>query len=164
MRRGLRVLAGCAIAWLLFASPTLADDLRVQQLESEVNRLQRELTTLAARVEQLERINRGRGSEGSQPTLRSPGSDSPAWLVAANWNRLQPGMSVADVISLLGRPTSTRTSDSGAVRMLMYALELGPQTVLAGNVMLGEKGVTEVHRPQILPPLQTPILKQHSPD
>lgn len=164
MTRALRVLGGWASAWLLCTAPTIADDLRVRQLESEVNRLQGDLTTLAARVEQLERINRGRSSEGSQPTLRSPGSDSSAWLVASNWNRVQPGMQVADVISLLGRPTSTRTSDSGAIRMLMYALELGPRTVLAGNVVLSEKGVTDVHPPEILPPLQTPILKKQSSD
>jgi hypothetical protein len=52
-----------------------------------------------------------------------------------------------DVIALLGRPTTVRKEDDGKKHVLLYALELGPTAVLAGNVELTESGVAQVNRP-----------------
>jgi hypothetical protein len=52
-----------------------------------------------------------------------------------------------EVIALLGRPTTVRKEDDGKRHVLLYALELGPNAVLAGNVELTETGVTQVNKP-----------------
>ena len=52
-----------------------------------------------------------------------------------------------DVIALLGRPTSVRPAEDGKGRAFFYAMELGPNAILSGNVRLGDSGVTEINRP-----------------
>ena len=54
-----------------------------------------------------------------------------------------------DVIALLGRPTSVRQDEDGKAHALMYALELGPNVILAGSIRLTEKGVAEVNKPRL---------------
>jgi hypothetical protein len=58
-------------------------------------------------------------------------------------------MKELDVIALLGRPTSVRTDSDGKTRSLLYAMELGPTAVLAGNVRLSDAGVTEINKPAL---------------
>jgi predicted RNase H-like nuclease (RuvC/YqgF family) len=140
------------IAALAAASPVPAqvvDDLRVRQLESEVNRLQRELDEQSRRIDELER-----GARTGALTPRGPATPpaeredrSPAWLLSTNWDRVKPGMKELDVIALLGRPTSVRADADGKRRSLMYAMELGPNAILAGSVSLGDTGVAEIHKP-----------------
>jgi hypothetical protein len=136
----------------LSALPASAQDaLRVRQLEGDVQRLERDIQAQARRIDQLEQSVR---SAGSQPLPTSPsllrqngGESSPAWLVSTNWDRVKPGMKDIDVIALLGRPTTVRKEDDGKKHVLLYALELGPTAVLAGNVELTESGVAQVNRP-----------------
>lgn len=145
-----KYLAGMALA--LIALPASAQDaLRVRQLEGDVQRLERDIQAQARRIDQLEQSVRG---ASTQPLLTSPsllrqntGESSPAWLVSTNWDRLKPGMKDIDVIALLGRPTAVRKEDDGKKHVLLYALELGPNAVLAGNVELTESGVAQVNRP-----------------
>jgi hypothetical protein len=54
-----------------------------------------------------------------------------------------------DVIAVLGRPTSVRTDADGKSHALLYALELGPNAVLAGNVRMSDAGVAEINRPTL---------------
>src|SRR5690349_20978528 len=139
-----KYLAGIVLA--LTALPASAQDaLRVRQLEGDVQRLERDLQAQARRIDQLEQSVR---SAGSQPLPTSPsllrqstGDGSPAWLLSTNWDRVKPGMKDVEVIALLGRPTTVRKDDDGKKHVLFYALELGPNAVLAGNVELDESGV-----------------------
>jgi hypothetical protein len=55
-------------------------------------------------------------------------------------------MQQTDVIALLGRPNAVRADAHGKTR-LVYALEIGPSAVLAGNVLLDDSGVVEVNKP-----------------
>src|SRR5688500_15771576 len=87
------------------SSAAPVDTLRVRQLESEVNRLQRELSAQARRIDELERAVRHGGRPRSAAGLADRADNSPAWLVSTNWERLRPGMKEVDVIALLGRPT-----------------------------------------------------------
>ena len=137
-------------AALLFVLPSwAADDLRVRQLENEVMRLQRELDTQARRIEGLERSLRNVPPGVPAASASRPADSSPAWLVTANWDRVRPGMKAVDVIAALGRPTSVRTEPNGKVSALFYALELGPDAVLAGNVRMDDAGVAEINRPTL---------------
>jgi hypothetical protein len=128
------------------------DALRVRQLESEVQRLQREVDAQARRIDQLEQRAGTPGVPLAQTppvTARQSSESSPAWLLSTNWDRIKPGMKDIDVIALLGRPTSVRHDPDGKGHALLYALEIGPNAVLAGNVRLTESGVAEVSKPTL---------------
>jgi len=125
------------------------DDLRLRQLENEVMRLQRELDAQSSRIEGLERSARTGGPSTPIVAASRAADSSPAWLVTANWDRLRPGMKDLDVIALLGRPTSARAEPDSKAHTLFYALELGPNAVLAGNVRIGDAGVAEINRPTL---------------
>lgn len=135
---------------MLFIPAAHAQDaLRVRQLENEVLRLQRELDAQSRRIETLERSLRNAGAAPPLTVTTRPADSSPAWLVNSNWDRVRPGMKELEVIAVLGRPTSVRTDPDGKTRAMFYALELGPDTVLAGNVRIGDAGVAEITRPAL---------------
>ena len=138
-----------ALPWAIgFSGAVRSDDLRVLHLESEVRRLERELELQARRIDQLERSARTAGVPNA--SVSEPYADSsPAWLVSTNWDRLRPGMKTADVVALLGRPTSVRTDAQGHARSLWYAMELGPSAVLSGNVQLSDAGVSKINKPML---------------
>jgi hypothetical protein len=141
------VLAGAQPAWG-------QDELRVRQLENEVSRLQRELDAQSRRIDELERNLRGTSTRSLSPAppdvIRREADSSPAWLLTTNWDRIKPGMKDIDVIALLGRPTTVRPDpDGGKGHSLMYALELGPNAVLAGSVRLDDSGVAQVTKPTL---------------
>jgi hypothetical protein len=148
-------LAAAAVIAITFAAPAPAqrpvDDYRVRQLESEVSRLQRELDSQARRIQMLEQAaHLNPPVSSSVPQAAVPGvraDSSPAWLVAASWDRLETGMTPAQVIAVLGRPTSTRRSEQGKVNLFFYAMEIGPDAVLAGTIRLDDTGVVEINRP-----------------
>jgi hypothetical protein len=71
------------------------------------------------------------------------------WLTTANWDRVKPGMTALEVFAILGRPTSTRNGDDGRLRLLFYALELGPDKYLSGSIRLDDSGVMEINRPEL---------------
>jgi hypothetical protein len=124
------------------------DDLRVRQLENEVSRLQREIEAQSRRIDELERAAQSDAVAPRLPPVSAPREDSsPAWLVSTNWERLRRGMKEIDVIALLGRPTSVRTDADGKRHSLFYAMELGPNAVLSGNVQLDDSGVTVISKP-----------------
>jgi hypothetical protein len=147
------LLVGGALA-LLAAMPAWSqDELRVRQLENEVSRLQRELEAQSRRIEELERDMRSAGGRTLSPpppdVIRRTVDDSPAWLVSTNWDRIRKGMKDVDVIALLGRPTSVREEPDGKGHALLYALEIGPTSVLAGNVHISDSGVSEINKPTL---------------
>jgi hypothetical protein len=134
------------------ATAQVVDDLRVRQLENEVLRLQRQLDAQSRRIEALERGQRETTTARSPtalPSVPRPQDDSPAWLISTNWDKVRPGMKELDVIALLGRPTTVRLDPDGKSRAFMYALELGPNAILAGNVRLTDDGVAEVNKPTL---------------
>jgi hypothetical protein len=141
-----------ALALLAIAAPVLAqvpvDDMRVRQLEGEVSRLQRELDAQSRRIQMLEQAAQIVSPGVVLPPASGPHVDrSPAWLVAASWDRIKPGMKVQEVIAILGRPTSTRNADDGKLRLLFYAMEVGQDAVLSGTIRMEDSGVVEINRP-----------------
>jgi len=147
--RQLAATAAIAIVTAAAFAQVPADDSRVRYLESEVTRLQREVDAQSRRIEALEQAAR------IASPLQSPASGlrmdtSPAWLVAASWDRLKIGMKSQEVIAVLGRPTSTRNNNDGKLSLLFYAMEVGRDTVLSGTIRLdGDGVVTEINRPML---------------
>ena len=146
----MRFSVGVLFIALALPLPALAqDELRVRQLENEVMRLQREIDAQSQRIERLESSTRSPGS--APPVVVAPRAEdsSPAWLVNTNWDKLHKGMKELEVIALLGRPTSVRNDDNAKTQTMFYALELGPNAFLTGNVRFGDTGVVEINRPAL---------------
>jgi hypothetical protein len=137
-------------AWLsllltLTCTAVLADEARERQLELDVAQLRRELLAQSRRIDELERqTQRGVREPAATVPLASPAL--PAWLVAANWERVRPGMSEAEVTQVLGTPTSNREANAQR-KTLFYALEIAPEAYLAGSVEMLDGRVSEVKKP-----------------
>lgn len=126
-----------------------ADDFKITQLETEVRDLQRQVLTLARQIEQLQAQHAQPAPSRDLPEPKSAppaaAMGTPAWVDAAKWKRLAPGMSELDVISLLGPPNSMRTKDDQ--RVLLYALEIGSSGFLGGSVTLRDRVVVAMQIP-----------------
>jgi outer membrane murein-binding lipoprotein Lpp len=126
---------------------TCADDLKVSQLEQDVRELQRQVQALSQQVE----AQRAQAPAGqAMPPVRpapAPTGGSPAWVDAAKWQKLLPGMSELEVIALLGPPTSMRSQ--GNQHVLFYALEIGSSGFLSGSVTLRDRVVTGIQKPTL---------------
>lgn len=89
------------LSFLQFAAPSAADPAQ-QQLE----RLQRQVTALEARVQQLEqRWEKGVPMNRALKIEPEPGG----WRNATNWTLLADGMPYDEVLRILGEPDNTRT-------------------------------------------------------
>lgn len=123
-----------------------ADDFRVIKLEQDLHNLENQVQDLARQVADLKSQLT---LSASQPrsSVRGTAPAAETWLVANNWGRVRPGMSEAEVIGILGVPTTAR-SEEGA-RVLYYAMEIGRSGLLGGRVSLRNGRVMEVNRPQL---------------
>jgi hypothetical protein len=140
------------LAATLLAAPPPAhaeDELRVRQLENEVMRLQREIDMQNQRIERLESGSRLSSSPPPVTVTPRAADSSPGWLVSTNWDKLRTGMKELEVIALLGRPTSVHTDADSKSHTMFYALELGPNSFLTGNVRFGDAGVAEINKPAL---------------
>jgi len=151
-------MARIATLLILLACPatTMAQDsLMVSRLEQDVRQLQAQVGTLTQLVNQLRMRADSPGVQAPAPAPLPPraslprsqpaGDGLPRWVSAARWRALVDGMNELEVIESLGPPSSTRLN--GNDRVLMYALEIGPASFLAGSVTLRERAVVAVEMP-----------------
>ena len=135
---------------MLPLAASAADEGRFSYLEQEVRNLQRQVSALSRRVDELTRPGAVVPAARPSPAV-SPAADPSGWLDAAKWRRLRPGMNELEVVSLLGPPTSMRDVDGS--RVLFYALEVGspeaPSGYLGGSVVFRERAVVEVRTPTL---------------
>ena len=141
-----------ALLALLGQSALAADDdtYRLMKLEQDVRNLERQVQTLTRQIDELKQQSERAGERSSAVTRSStapPAASSTAWLEAARWDRVRPGMSELEVIGILGPPTSMR--QEGEARVLLYAMEIGSSGFLGGNVELRDRAVSEVHKPTL---------------
>jgi hypothetical protein len=143
-------MARALITTLFLCLPVaaLADDGRISFLEQEVRNLQRQVQALSRQVDELTRRPDRLAVRTPAAASRTPAAPV-AWVDAAKWRKVTPGMSEIEVIGLLGAPTSMR-EDNGA-RVLLYAMEIGTTAYLSGSVTLRERAVAEVRKPEIQP-------------
>lgn len=130
-----------------------ADDLRVSQLEQDVRDLQRQVQALTRQVESQGRVPplvadpAGRSRDVPRAATAPATAALPAWVDAAKWQRVLPGMSELEVLGVLGAPTSMRVQQGA--RVLLYALEIGASGFLVGSVTLRDGSVASVQRPTL---------------
>jgi hypothetical protein len=130
---------------LLFAPAAFAaEDTRVSFLEQEVRNLHRQVDALSRQVESLSTRPERPGTGPAAPEKSLPASPT-QWVDAARWRKIRPGMSEREVIGTLGPPTSMR--EENGMRVLLYALEIGPSAFLAGSVAFRDRAVAEVRQP-----------------
>jgi len=123
-----------------------ADDPRVSFLEQEVRNLHRQVDALSRQVEALT-ARPDRPVIGASAAARPAPASPTQWIDAARWKRIQAGMGEIEVIGILGPPTSMR--DENGMRVLRYALEIGPAAFLAGSVSFRDRAVVEVRQPAL---------------
>jgi hypothetical protein len=139
-----------ALLALLGQSALAADDAtyRLMKLEQDVRNLERQVQTLTRQIDELKQQSVRAGGRLSPRSSTAPAAaSSTAWLEAARWDRVRPGMNELQVIDILGPPTSMR-QEEGA-RVLLYALEIGGTGFLGGSVELRDREVSEVHKPTL---------------
>ena len=72
----------------------------------------------------------------------APGSD---WKAPAAWKRLRKGMSSAQVIGILGKPTSVETV--GPYRTLFYQGDVPGSGSVTGTIKLQDDRVWQINTP-----------------
>jgi hypothetical protein len=137
-----------ALLLAMVSRPCGAEDFKVIKLEQDVIDLQRRVEELSREVDRLQQRAPVAGT--SAPSSATPAADeTPRWLRAANWARVQPGMSELEVIEILGPPATVRGTAADPSRTLMYAMEIGSSAFLAGSVTLDAHKVAAVQVPTL---------------
>jgi hypothetical protein len=139
-------LALMAVVLSASSAVCAADDLKVMQLEQDIRELQRQVQALSRQIEMQRTAAPTRDVSRPTPSRTAP-EGSPAWVDAAKWQKLVPGMSELEVVTLLGAPTSMRSV--GDQRVLLYALEIGSSGFLGGSVTLRERMVVSIQKPTL---------------
>lgn len=147
-------LAACAMLGAAQAAGA-QDVLRIDELRQDIAELRRQLAEQSRRIDELERRlavpqsgSPSRSSHGGSSTGSRAGSVPTQWLDGSRWDRVRPGATEAEVVALLGPPTSTRRANDGSLTLL-YALELSGSGYLGGRVVLHAGRVSEVLRPEL---------------
>jgi hypothetical protein len=133
-----------------------AEDLRIHQLMQDINELKQMVREQAQRIDRLESQFASRSPAAALP-VPNPSSagaagmvpESRRWLAPANWDRLRPGMSEQEVLTILGYPTSVRSAPDSSDKTLFYTVQLGPSGFLSGHVVLADHKVREVEKPTL---------------
>ncbi|HYP79833.1 MAG TPA: hypothetical protein VEQ17_06070 [Steroidobacteraceae bacterium] len=146
MRRAIPA-ANIVAAMMLIAplAATSADDLKVSQLDQDLRDLRRQVQEQQRQIEALRTQLARPGAPIPARPAAAPAADPTAWVDASKWQRIRPGMSELEVISVLGPPSSMRSQESA--RVLLYAMEIGSSGFLGGSVTFRNRVVTEVQNP-----------------
>ncbi len=109
----------------------------LRQLKQEVDMLKRTVLEQSRRIEVLERELQGNPSvifppaANSTATPRMLSAEQP-WHDGSTWGRVKNGMSEAQVISILGRPTSVESV--GGFKTLFYRGEVNGSGSVSRNI------------------------------
>lgn len=127
-------------------------DIRVNQLEQDVLQLRQQVQQQARRIEMLESAL-ALPQNGSRPNVerKATSTDSARpWLTSSNWEKVKIGMPEADVLRILGPPTTSRAigAESNS-KTLYYSIELDAGGFLSGRILVADQRVTEIHKPML---------------
>jgi hypothetical protein len=119
-------------------------DPRVDELTKETARLKQRISDQETRIAELERAVKS--LQSAAPPMPAPNpSPTPPWHRPASWNQIKTGMSEADVVALLGPPTSVDSSIDQ--RTLLYAPDSKSTSTLKGSVTLIDDRVSAMTPP-----------------
>ncbi len=137
----------CVLLFALAGPAAAADDFRVTKLEQDVRNLERQVQDLERQVDDMKRQLAGASTLPLGPSRPVPQPQATAWLTPENWKRLRPGMNEAEVVGILGAPTSARMEEGA--RILFYAMEVGVSGLIGGRVTLRDGKVTDIAEPAL---------------
>jgi hypothetical protein len=142
---------------MLAASPasiSQTNDQRIEDVRAEITLLKRIIAEQDRRIAELETAVKvlqlgtstsrqaatpDRGAVSVQPTSTTP------WKTPTIWSRLKNGMSRAQVVAILGQPTSVKTI--GPYLTLFYQGEVAGSGSVTGTVELTDDRVWQVNIP-----------------
>ena len=120
-------------------------DPRVDDLTKETAQLKRRIADQDARIAELEKAVRALQVAATPPPPARIPAETPAWLSAGNWSQIKSGMSEAQVVGILGPPTSVNAAID--TRTLNYTPDPRSTTTLKGSVTLTDDRVTAMIPP-----------------
>jgi outer membrane protein assembly factor BamE (lipoprotein component of BamABCDE complex) len=136
------------IASLLFLMSGLATaqtrDPRVDELTKEVTQLKSRIADQDARIAELEKAVKFLQSTAAPMPAPIP-SVTPDWHRPSNWTQVKKGMSEAQVVEILGPPTSVDSSIDK--RILLYTPDASSTSTLKGSVTLIDDRVAAMTPP-----------------
>jgi hypothetical protein len=135
--------------WLLYLTLPLiamaqAPDPRIGELKKEAALLKITIADQERRITELERIVKALQPVAAPVPTTIP-APIPPWLLAPNWILIKKGMSEAQVLEILGPPTSV--DSTVGVRTLLYQPDSRATTPLNGAVTLTVDRVTALVPP-----------------
>jgi hypothetical protein len=140
-----------AVLFIIVAAPGFAQESdRVRQLERNFDLLKNTVVQQGSRIEALERELRGKSSASElnvstkAQTQTAPSAGQP-WHDRNAWGRVKNGMSEAQVVSILGRPTSVETV--GSYKTIVFRGPVSGAVSVTGNVKLQDDRVWQVNTP-----------------
>jgi hypothetical protein len=138
-------LIGTALT-LLLCGPAVAQthDPRVDELKKETAQLKRMIADQEQRIAELEKTVKALQAAAAPLPARIP-SETPLWHRPSNWAQIKTGMSEAEVVAILGPPTSVDTSIDR--RTLLYTPDAKSTSTLTGSVTLIGDRVTAMVPP-----------------
>ena len=140
-----RPLRGAGLLLLVCGIATAQTrDPRVDELTKETAQLKRRITDQEARIAELEKAVKFLQSAAAPMPTPIP-SETPPWHRPANWSLIKTGMSEAQVVGILGPPTSVDSSIDK--RTLLYTPDMKSTSPLKGSVTLIDDRVSAMAPP-----------------
>lgn len=130
---------------LPLAAMAQARDPRVDALVTETAQLKTTIADQERRIADLEKAVKALQAAAKPPAPQPIPAPTPPWHSASNWDLIKTGMSEAQVIAILGPPTSVESVTD--MRTLYYQPDSHSSTTLNGNITLMDDRVTAMMPP-----------------
>jgi len=139
------------MVWLLYLNLPLtamaqARDPQIDELKKETAQLKVMIADQERRIAELEKMVKALQAVAAPVPAAIP-SATPPWRRASNWILIKKGMSEAQVVEILGPPTSVDSSID--VRTLLYQPDSHFSSTLSVSVTLTDDRVTAAKPPAI---------------